>query len=133
MEFRVAKKFYDSLAKGEIIGTKCKKCGKYTFPPLTVCRECGSRDIEFVKMSGKGKLFYYSSTMLPAKKFAKEPAAAYGLVEVAEGPVFFTKINNADISSSEGIRKGNERLPANVKAKIQKVAGMNIVTFDIQG
>ena len=132
MKLQVAKKFYDSLSEGKIIGVRCNKCKKYTFPPLTVCRECGSRDIKFVKMSGEGKLLYYSKTMLPAKKFANEPAAAYGLVELKEGPVFLTKINNADISSAEKIKEGNEKLPLPVKAKIKKAVGMNIVTFDIK-
>lgn len=132
MELQAAKTFYDGLAKGKIIGIKCSKCGKYTFPPLPACRECRSRNIKFVEMSGEGKLFYYSKTMLPALKFAKEPPAAYGLVQLREGPVFFTKINNANISSNEKIKEGNEKLPLSVKAKITKAVGMNIVTFDIK-
>lgn len=131
MELRTAKKFYDNLAKGKIMGIKCKKCKKYTFPPLLLCKECSSKNIKWVKMSGKGKLLFYSSTILPAKKFAKEPASAYGLVELKEGPVFFTKINNAKISSPEAIEKGNAKLPLDVKARIRKIAGMKIVTFDI--
>ena len=132
MELQAVKKFYDALAKKKIIGAKCNKCGSYTFPPLTVCRECRSRDIKMVKMSGKGTLHYYSKTMLPAKKFAEEPPAAYGMVELKEGPVFFTKINNADISSDDKIKAGNEKLPLPVEAKIKKAVGMNIVTFDIK-
>jgi uncharacterized OB-fold protein len=133
MEMRTAKKFYDSLAKGKIYGIRCRKCKKYTFPPLLTCRECSSDDVEWVQMSGKGKLFYYSHTILPAKKFANEKPSAYGLVEMEEGPVFFSRINNADISSPEAMQKGNAKLPLPVKARISKVAGMNIVTFDLKG
>ncbi len=131
MDFNIAKKFYDNLAKGKIVGIKCNKCKKYTFPPMLLCRECSSNDVTLVGMSGRGKVYFYSNTMLPAKKFAKEPASAYGLVKLEEGPVFFTKINNADISSPQAIEKGNNKLPLDVKAKIKKIAGMNIVTFDI--
>ncbi len=132
MEFRTAKKFYDNLAKGKIYGIRCRKCKKYTFPPLLRCRECSSESVEWVVMKGTGKLHYYSSTMLPAIKFVGEPPSAYGLVEMSEGPVFLTKINNADISSPDSIAKGNKALPLPVKARVRKIAGMDIVTFDIK-
>ena len=71
----------------------------------------------------------YSSTILPAKKFTKYAPIPYGIVKLEEGPCFFTKIEGADVSSTEAIIKGNEQLPVEVKAEIQKVEGVNIVAF----
>jgi len=67
----VAKKFYEALAKNIIYGVKCKKCSKWSFPPITACRECGSRKVEWKKISGKGTVYFYSTSILPPKKFAQ--------------------------------------------------------------
>lgn len=125
----IAKNWYEKLAQNEIMGTKCEDCGSYTFPPLTVCRECRSRNIKWVKMSGRGELVMFSATILPAKKFADLAPIAYGLVKLEEGPCFFTKIEGVDCSSPEAIQRENEKLPAKVTAKVEQVAGMPIVIF----
>ena len=123
---KVAKMFYSNLAKGRILGAYCKECGAWTFPPVTACRECGSRKIVYKKISGNGWVHYYSTSILPPKKFAKYSPYAYGLVELDEGPVFFTMIEGLDASTPEKIKEGNEGLPVRVKAKIGKKAGINV-------
>lgn len=129
---RVAKKFYDSLAKGKIYGAKCKKCKKWTFPPVTACRECGSHKIEWKKISGEGTVHFYSTSILPPKKFAKYSPYAYGLVELKEGPTFLTMIEGLNASTPEKIQAGNEKLPMKVKAKVSKKAGLDVVIFKVK-
>lgn len=126
----IAKKWYDNLAQGKILMAKCLDCGAITFPPLTVCRKCSSRNIEFKEISGKGKVLMYSSTILPAKQFTKYAPIPYGIVQLEEGPCFFTKIEGVDVSSSEAIQRGNEALPLEVRAKIEEVEGVKIVVFE---
>lgn len=128
----IAKKWYGELEKGKIMGTKCLDCGAYTFPPLTVCRECSSRNIEWVEMSGNGKVIMFSSSILPGKPFAALAPIPFGLIKLKEGPCFFTKIEGVDCSSPEAIQKENEKLPAPVKSKIVDGIGgkMKIVIFE---
>ena len=128
---KIAKRFYDGLAKGQIAGIKCKTCGKWTFPPVSACRECGSRKIEWKKISREGIVYFYSTSILPPKKFQQYSPYAYGLVELKEGPTFFTMIEGLDASTPEKIRAGNEKLPLKVKAKVGKKAGMDIVLFKV--
>jgi uncharacterized OB-fold protein len=125
----VVKKFYDGLAKGKITGARCKECGKWTFPPVTACRECGSRKIELKRINGEGTVYFYSTSILPPKKFARYSPYAYGLVVLKEGPSFMTMIEGLDASTPEKIAEGNKKLPLKVKAKVAKKAGMNIVVF----
>lgn len=127
----VAKMFYDGLAKGKILGAKCSSCRKWTFPPVTACRECGSRKVSMKKISGNGTVYFYSTSILPPKKFAKYSPYAYGIVELKEGPTFFTMIEGLNASTPEKIAKGNEKLPLKVKAKVAKKAGMNVVVFKV--
>jgi len=125
----IAKKFYDGLAKKKILGAQCGACKKWTFPPVTACRECGSRKITLKQISGKGTVHFYSTSILPPKKFAKYSPYAYGLVELKEGPSFMTMVEGLNAATPDTIRKGNEKLPLKVKAKVSNKAGMNVVVF----
>jgi uncharacterized OB-fold protein len=125
----IVKKWYDGLAKGKITGAKCADCGEVTFPPMTVCRECRSRHLQTIEMSGKGTAVMFSSTILPAKPFADMAPIPYGIVKTEEGPCLFTKIEGVDCSSPEAIRRENEKLPAPAEAKIVNAKGINIVIF----
>ncbi|MBW3015640.1 OB-fold domain-containing protein [Candidatus Woesearchaeota archaeon] len=127
----VAKRFYEALAKGKIYGVKCKTCGKWSFPPVTACRECGSRKVEWKTISGYGTVHYYSTSLLPPKKFAQYSPYAYGDVVLKEGPTFFAMVEGLDASTPEKIKAGNEKLPMKVKAKVAKKAGMNVVVFKV--
>ena len=124
------KTFYEELEAGRIVGTKCTDCGEHTFPPLTACSACRSRNLEFTEMSGRGTLHYYSSTMMPSKRFADEGKMAYGMVELEEGPHFFTKIEGVDFANADEIREGNEELPVDVVGKPEEVAGKTILVFE---
>lgn len=127
----VAKKFYESLAKGQIYGVVCKKCKKWSFPPITACRECGSHSVEWKTISGEGTVYFYSTSLLPPKKFAKYSPYAYGDVVLKEGPAFFTMVDGLDASTPEKIKEGNAKLPLKVKAKVAEKAGMNVVVFEV--
>ncbi len=128
---KIAKKFYESLADDKIYGVKCKKCKKWSFPPISACRECGSREVEWKEISGDGEVHYYSTSILPPKKFKKYSPYAYGDVILKEGPSFFTMIEGLDASTPEKIKEGNKELPLPVKAKVAKKAGMNVVIFKV--
>lgn len=122
-------KFYRSLPKGKIYGVKCRKCGHFIFPPKAGCEACGAHRMEWKTISGDGKLLFFSSGNLPPMKFAKYHPYAYGVIELKEGPCFFTQIEGLDVSNVEAIEAQNKRLPLPVKAKVKKMAGMDIVVF----
>lgn len=125
----IAKNWYDNLAQGKIMGARCLDCGAFTFPPLSVCRQCNSRNIEWQEISGNGQVIMFSSSILPAKKFTKYAPIPYGIVKLEEGPCFFTKVEGFDCSTVESIARENEKLPQKVKAEVQKIEGVNIVVF----
>ncbi|MDO4206501.1 MAG: zinc ribbon domain-containing protein, partial [Lachnospiraceae bacterium] len=53
---RIVKPYYDWLHEGKIMARKCTKCGAVEWPPLLGCNTCGSPDMEWIEMSGKGKM-----------------------------------------------------------------------------
>ena len=130
-EISIISEFYANLKKGKILGMQCKKCKHIVFPPKAACEKCGQHKMNWKKMSGDGKLLFFSSGNLPPMKFAKYHPYAYGGVQLKEGPVFFTQIEGVDVSSVEAIEKQNEKMPMKVKAKVKKMADMNIVVFKV--
>ncbi len=49
------------LEKGEVRGTRCKKCGADYFPPRADCARCRTSDMDWVEIKGTGKLMTYST------------------------------------------------------------------------
>jgi uncharacterized protein len=127
----IVRDFYCALDEGRILGIKCRDCGEYSFPPKTACAECGSRAIDTVELSGKGKLLYYSSGNLPPLRFADFAPYAYGLVRLEEGPMWLTMIRGVDVGDAAQMERCAATLPRDVTAKIAFVAGTNIVTFEV--
>ncbi|MBS7648812.1 MAG: zinc ribbon domain-containing protein [Nitrososphaeria archaeon] len=124
-------KFYELLSKGEIWGMKCKDCEGITFPPKTACSYCHSRNVEWYKLSGEGKVLYVSTSILPAKRFAEYSPYVYGLVQLKEGPFFATLINGIE-PKPEALKAIFDKLPLDVTAEIKKMGGLDILTFKIK-
>ena len=60
------KPFWDFCAKRELRFQKCDGCGAFRFPPLTGCRHCGATEAEWVRVSGRGRVFSYTIAVNPA-------------------------------------------------------------------
>lgn len=55
-----AEAFVDWLEKGKVVATRCKKCGDKLFPPQIDCPTCLGNDMEWVEISGTGRLMTYT-------------------------------------------------------------------------
>ena len=92
--------FVKHLEEGRIMGTRCKKCEKLYFPPRADCIHCLSSDIEWVEMSGTGKLITYTTAHFAPVGFEDEVPYTLALAELDEGPRVFTRLSK-DISEDE--------------------------------
>jgi len=52
--------FIDYLEQGKVMATRCKDCGMVFFPPRADCYRCLASNMEWVEVSGTGKLVTYS-------------------------------------------------------------------------
>jgi uncharacterized protein len=77
--------FWDGLADGVFSTTRCQSCRTFTFPPKPFCPHCWHEQIEWVPLSGRGRL--YSATRIHAVPaiFASETPIAVGIVDLDEG------------------------------------------------
>jgi|Deesub1362A_J573_1020465.scaffolds.fasta_scaffold00313_21 hypothetical protein len=75
-------RFFEELKKHRFMTTKCNNCGKTFFPPRVICPECLSEDLEWVELSGKGRLYAFTQQEM-GLRFTKPDVI--GVIELAEG------------------------------------------------
>lgn len=76
-----AEEFWAGCRRHELLMQRCGNCGKYRWLPRPMCPHCNSLQREWVKVSGRGKVFTWTIVTHPV-----HPAAAskvpYNVVEV---------------------------------------------------
>lgn len=103
--------FYRYLSQHKLMGSRCRANGKLYVPPRAMCPESHSIDMEWVEMSGQGKLRAFTvigvgpTAMVEAGYNLKNPYCA-GLVELAEGPTVSAQILGVDVAQPETIKIG---------------------------
>jgi uncharacterized protein len=48
--------YWDGVARSELVIEKCRACGHHIHPPFPECTSCRSNDIDFVAVSGRGRI-----------------------------------------------------------------------------
>jgi uncharacterized OB-fold protein len=78
-------KFWREMGKGKFLATKCKKCSKLYFPPITDCGNCGSSDVEWVRLKGEGRVVTFTQIFIKPASFEKERDYLVVIVKLKEG------------------------------------------------
>jgi uncharacterized OB-fold protein len=79
--------FWDYCRRHELRMQQCKSCGYIRFPASVVCPKCHSLEAEWVKLSGRGKVWsfiVYRQVYHPA--FKDDIPYAVAIIELDEGP-----------------------------------------------
>jgi hypothetical protein len=103
--------FYQFLGEHKLMGTRCRQCGATFLPPRPLCSHCHTGEMEWVELSGKGKLTGFSiisiapTLMLAAGYDRKNPYCA-GFVQLEEGPSISAQILGVDVCRPEAIAIG---------------------------
>jgi len=78
----VAERFYAELREHRLTTTRCRACGSLRFPPRAWCPDCLSDDLDWVKLSGRGRLLAFSTQETAIRFRAPD---VIGLVDLDEG------------------------------------------------
>ena len=82
--------FYKKTAERKFETTRCAECGHLFFPPRALCVKCGSQNLEWAALSGRGKLYAFS-WQERSLRFPKPDVI--GIVELEEENLWvFTRI-----------------------------------------
>ncbi len=85
-------RFWGALQDGRFETTRCADCERVTFPPKPFCPHCWSKNLTWVPLRGRGRL--YSQTVVHAAPAVFRAEAPYrvGIVDLDEGLRIATRI-----------------------------------------
>jgi uncharacterized OB-fold protein len=118
------------LNEEQLMSSRCKRCGTFFLPPRPICMKCHGNEMEWVEMSGKGKLTTFSCiaigpTFMMQNGHDRERPYCVGVVELEEGARVVAQFVGIDTSKPETIKIG---LPLTV-TYLHKGVGQNLRTF----
>ena len=92
-----SKPFWEACARHELYVQKCRSCGKIFYYPRSFCPEDLSQDFEWVKSSGKGKVYTFTITRQnQSPGFRDDLPYILAYVELEEGVRMLTNIVNCE-------------------------------------
>jgi uncharacterized protein len=88
--------FWDGAKAGKLTMQKCKDCGSWVFCPRPVCGDCSSDKLEWVQLSGRGKVFSFTVIRevvgQALRGFAPDIPYVTAWIDLDEGPRFCSNI-----------------------------------------
>ena len=106
-----AASFYAYLKEGQLVGVRCRGCGKLSAEARPMCQSCHSRDVEWFAFSGRGQLSAFTCiSVVPnamgEKGFGRNNPYCSGIVTLDEGPRISALILGVDASNPQNIGTG---------------------------
>jgi len=78
-------KFWKGLEEGKVYATKCLKCGMLHFPPVADCGVCGSSEVEWKELDGRGKIVTFTQVFVKPASFSEESSYIVAIARLREG------------------------------------------------
>lgn len=81
-----SKPFWDGAKRHELLIQKCQDCQKFVFYPKVICPFCLSYNLEWIKASGRGRVYTYSVVYSYAPtEFSDDIPYIIAVIELEEG------------------------------------------------
>ena len=89
--------FFDGTAAGRLVIKRCDPCDRWFAPDTADCPGCGEEDLAWAEASGEAALVTWTvSHGRPAENGTVPPPACLALVELAEGPWLYARLDGVD-------------------------------------
>ncbi|MBI4321202.1 MAG: OB-fold domain-containing protein [Chloroflexi bacterium] len=90
--------YWEACLRHELVLQRCAECGAFRFPPASICARCRSPLSEWVRASGRGKVYSWIVVVHPVPKdvYAADVPYVVALVEMEEGVRMPTNIVGCD-------------------------------------
>jgi uncharacterized OB-fold protein len=80
----------------QLFGTRCRSCGRYTFPRADQCPHCSSTDVEPVVLSDTGSVWGWTVVHTAPPGYEGPVPFGFGVVELPEGLRVITRLEVTD-------------------------------------
>jgi uncharacterized OB-fold protein len=94
--------YWDATRQGKLVVQQCSDCSHRLFPPAARCSECGSAQLAWAPLSGRGVVYTYTVThRAPHPVLAEQCPLVIAVVELEEGPRMISNVIGCDPSAVE--------------------------------
>ena len=85
--------FWEAAKRHELVIPRCKRCSNLHFYPRELCPICLSSDLEWVPVSGRGRVYSFTVVYQPANRaFVEETPYVYAMIQLDEGPRMISNV-----------------------------------------
>lgn len=92
-----AKEFYEGCNRHELLIQRCRDCGTYRHYPRPMCSQCNSMSAEWVRATGRGKVYTWTTTYHPFhSSLTREVPYIVAMVELDEGVHIMSNLINCE-------------------------------------
>ena len=103
--------FAQMLREGKLMGVRCAACEAVFVPPRTLCPRCHRADLQWLPLSGGGRLVAFTCISIgppwmAALGFGRHNPYCSAVVELDEGPRVVARVQGVDARRPESISIG---------------------------
>ncbi|MGB2693698.1 MAG: Zn-ribbon domain-containing OB-fold protein [Dehalococcoidia bacterium] len=89
----ITKPFWEATKRHKLVLQRCAACQQYVFYPRPFCPACGSSDLAWTDVSGKGTVYSYTVARRPTSRaFEADVPYVIAIVELDEGPRMLSNV-----------------------------------------
>ncbi len=117
--------YLEYIRNKKLMGSKCKDCGETYVPVRKLCTKCNTANMEWVEMSGKGKVAAFTSITVGTpffveKGYGRNKPYCFSVIKLDEGPMVSGQLVGVDESKPETI---SVDMPVKVKFLETEIKG----------
>jgi uncharacterized OB-fold protein len=92
--------FWEAATRHELVMPRCTICDHLFFYPRSECPRCLSSHLEWMQVSGRGRLHTYTVVYQPANAaFRDDTPYIYAVVQLDEGPRMVSNVVQCDLDA----------------------------------
>lgn len=94
----VTQPFWEAAKRHELMMQRCRSGDHLFFYPREYCPVCLSEDLEWVTLTGKGRVYSYTIVHRPANpRFESRVPYVYAVIQLDEGPRMISNVVECDV------------------------------------
>ena len=100
--------YLQNIQEGQFRAYKCVDCGMIIAPPSGSCYGCGSNNMDWANVSGKGKIISFTVIHIAPDEFKDEAPYFIAIVELEEGTRVSARLIGFDPLKPQEVKLGSD-------------------------
>lgn len=123
--------FWQAARENKLLIQRCRACGEHVFYPRSICPHCHRLELDWVEVSGRGRIYSYTVARRPAgPAFVEAVPYVLVLVDLEEGPRMLSNLQVGDVDSvriGQRVQAGFEQVNDEVTVPVFTIVPEDVV------